>query len=110
LILSQLPLVVPVLGNFQLKYLIMHLKVSTQILKITLLLVTDAVGAIGAIRCRQDFVLIMQYERAHKSVFYIMCWLVGASSGCLKHSGHCWGAPVLLSTRAKNFIFDMCQF
>jgi hypothetical protein len=72
--LIQLPLVVPVLGNFQLKHLVMHLKVSTQSLKIMLLLVTDAVAAIGAIRCQQDFVLIMQYDRAHKKciLYYVL--------------------------------------
>lgn len=42
-----------------------------------LLLVTDAGAAIGAIRCQQDFVFIIQHERAHKNVFYIICWLVG---------------------------------
>jgi hypothetical protein len=61
-------------GNFQLKHLVMHLKVSTQILEITLRLVTDAVAAVGVIRCRQDFVLIMHYERAYKKciLYYVL--------------------------------------
>jgi hypothetical protein len=52
----------------------MHLKVSTQSLKITLLLLTNALAAIGIIRYRQDFILIIQYERAHKKciLYYVL--------------------------------------